>query len=81
MGAFPVWYAIVPIKVIAAALSECRHNATELGMDGSTVVALVVIFNYDLPVGRYLVANAFAYPQITERITLQASCALAKACR
>ena len=50
-------------------------------MDGSTVVALVVIFNDDFPVGRYLVANAFADPQITERITLEAGCALAKARR
>ena len=63
----------LPIKVDAAALAEGGDDRGELRMDAGTVIALVVVFEDQLPVGLELVADALRSHEIGERVVREAA--------
>src|SRR5215472_2236689 len=62
----------LPIQSAAAAMFESRHDATELRMHAGAVIALVVVFEDDLPVGGNVVTNRLRRSQFRERIACDA---------
>src|SRR5262249_50768072 len=62
--------ALVPIKVRAAILAKRRYHFAQLGMHARTVVALVVVFHDDLPVGGDNVSQLARTTQLRQWIAL-----------
>src|SRR5438874_3223541 len=64
--------AAQPVEIRAAALSERRHQLTQLRVHAPAVVALVVVLAEHLPVRGHLVADRMTDPQLTQGVARQA---------
>ena len=67
-GALPVGDAVVPGQVGPPTLAEGGDQLAQLGVDRTAVVALVVVLGDHLPVGRHVVGDAGASPQLGQRV-------------
>jgi len=64
---FSVGNSLIPVQPGPSGL-ESRHDLAELRMNGSAVVALVVILEDALPVGRNRVRDPAGRPELLQRI-------------
>src|SRR5256886_10442286 len=72
IGAGAMRNAAQPVEIRAAALTERRHQLTQLRMHARAVVALVVVLADHLPVRGHLVADRMSDPQLAQGVARQA---------
>ncbi len=70
VGTLPLGNAIFPIQSITAAL-ECRHDMAEFWVNRTAVIALIIVFNDDLPIGGHFIGQRRANSQIGKRVVFQ----------